>query len=182
MVRALKVFRTPIGFHDAYVAAPSQKAALEAWGSDANLFARGVAEVVTAAELTEEPLANPGKVIKRLRGSAEDHFQALPSKRQREPAKPAKIPKPASKRRATPKKVAPKPSRTKLSDVEDRLTGLQADQRVALNELEQRERALRAERKRLEAAQARERARLEAQVSRVRDAYDAAIEKWRDDL
>jgi hypothetical protein len=27
----LKVFRTPIGFHDAYVAAPSQKAALEAW-------------------------------------------------------------------------------------------------------------------------------------------------------
>ena len=31
----LKVYRTPIGFHDAYVAAPSQKAALDAWGSDA---------------------------------------------------------------------------------------------------------------------------------------------------
>lgn len=28
----LKVYRTPIGFHDAYVAAPSQKAALKAWG------------------------------------------------------------------------------------------------------------------------------------------------------
>jgi hypothetical protein len=27
----LKVFRTPIGFHDAYVAAPSKKAALAAW-------------------------------------------------------------------------------------------------------------------------------------------------------
>jgi hypothetical protein len=26
-VAKLKVFRTPIGFHDAYVAAPSQKAA-----------------------------------------------------------------------------------------------------------------------------------------------------------
>jgi hypothetical protein len=30
MPRKLKVFRTPIGFHDAYVAAPSRKAALEA--------------------------------------------------------------------------------------------------------------------------------------------------------
>ena len=29
----LKVFRTSIGFHDAYVAAPSRKAALEAWGA-----------------------------------------------------------------------------------------------------------------------------------------------------
>jgi hypothetical protein len=34
----LKVFRTPIGFHDAYIAAPSQKAALEAWGSDKDIF------------------------------------------------------------------------------------------------------------------------------------------------
>ena len=48
----LKVFRTPIGFHDAYVAAPSQKAALEAWGSDSNLFAAGAAELVTDAALT----------------------------------------------------------------------------------------------------------------------------------
>ena len=28
----LNVYRTPIGFHDAYVAAPSQHAALLAWG------------------------------------------------------------------------------------------------------------------------------------------------------
>ncbi len=59
----LKVFRTPIGFHDAYVAAPSQKAALEAWGADGNLFAQGIAEQVTDPELMEEPLASPGKVL-----------------------------------------------------------------------------------------------------------------------
>lgn len=35
MARKLKVFCTPIGFHDAYVAAPSQKAALEVWDTDA---------------------------------------------------------------------------------------------------------------------------------------------------
>ena len=43
----LKVFVTSIGFHDAYVAAPSQKAALEAWGADSNIFAQGIAEQVT---------------------------------------------------------------------------------------------------------------------------------------
>lgn len=51
----LKVFRTPAGFHDAYVAAPSQKAALKAWGSEADLFARGIAEKVTDPKLMEAP-------------------------------------------------------------------------------------------------------------------------------
>src|SRR6187401_1665332 len=73
----LKVFRTPIGFHDAYVAAPSQKAALDAWGADSNIFAQGIAEQVTDPRLMEEPLANPGKVIKRVRGSTDEHFAEL---------------------------------------------------------------------------------------------------------
>ena len=59
----LKVYRTTTGFHDAYVAAPSQKAALEAWGTDKNLFARGVAEQVTDPKLTAEPLAAPGTLM-----------------------------------------------------------------------------------------------------------------------
>ena len=52
----LKVFRTPTGFHDAYVAAPSRKAALAAWGAEADLFARGTAEEVTDAR---QALVNP---------------------------------------------------------------------------------------------------------------------------
>ena len=65
----LKVFRTPIGFHDAYVAAASQKAALEAWGADANIFAQGIAEEVTDPKLMEDPLARPGEVIRSVRGT-----------------------------------------------------------------------------------------------------------------
>src|SRR3954466_4155352 len=76
MKRALKVYRTPIGFHDAYVAAPSQAAALKAWGTDHNLFTRGAAEVVTDPALTAAPLAEPGKIIKLLRGSAEEQMAA----------------------------------------------------------------------------------------------------------
>ena len=72
----LKVYRTPIGFHDAYVAAPSQKAALLAWGSDADLFARGIAELVTDEELIAAPLASPGKVIRKLRGTTDEQLEA----------------------------------------------------------------------------------------------------------
>lgn len=63
----LKVYRTPAGFHDAYVAATSQKAALAAWGSDANLFARGIAEEVTDPALMAAPLDHPGEVIRVAR-------------------------------------------------------------------------------------------------------------------
>src|SRR5215207_276752 len=77
--KKLKVYRTPIGFHDAYVAAPSQKAALAAWGVDHNLFAKGMADVVTDPDLAKEPLSKPGTVIKRLRGTAAEQLAALAS-------------------------------------------------------------------------------------------------------
>jgi hypothetical protein len=85
----LKVFRTPIGFHDAYVAAPSQKAALEAWGADSNIFAQGIAEQVTDPKLMQEALANPGKVIKKVRGSADEHFAELGKQATPSPRSPA---------------------------------------------------------------------------------------------
>jgi hypothetical protein len=68
MPRALKVFRTPAGFYDAVVAAPSQKAALAAWGTTTNLFASGDARVAEDPALQAEALAHPGEVIKRSRG------------------------------------------------------------------------------------------------------------------
>src|SRR6478609_9516322 len=92
MPRKLKVFRTPIGFHDAYVAAPSRKAALEAWGSGADLFARGGAEEVTDPKLTEEPLKHPGEVIRVSRGDLKAQLKALGPRK-----------KPAAKGKAAPK-------------------------------------------------------------------------------
>ena len=89
MPTKLKVFRTPIGFHDAYVAASSQKAALAAWGSDANLFARGQAEQVTDPKLMKAPLESPGTVIWIMRGTAAEHMAALPPSKPR-PTQPAR--------------------------------------------------------------------------------------------
>ncbi len=73
----LKVYCTPAGFHDVLVAAPSQKAALEAWGADSNLFARGIAELVTDPKLMAEPLERPGEVVKIPRGTKREHLAAL---------------------------------------------------------------------------------------------------------
>ena len=71
------MFRTAIGFHDALVAAPSRKAALEAWGADANIFAQGLAEEVTDPELMKLALARPGEVVRVARGTAAEHVKAL---------------------------------------------------------------------------------------------------------
>lgn len=113
----LKVYRTPIGFHDAYVAATSQKAALKAWGSDADLFARGIAEVVTDEALTREPLAKPGIVIRKPRGTSAEFVAALPkdrpaASRDRPPVKEDLGPPPRARTRPAPTKPAPRTTRS----------------------------------------------------------------------
>lgn len=155
MARAakLKVFRTAIGFHDAYVAAPSRKAALEAWGSDKDLFARGVAELVTDAELSAEPLARPGTVVKRLRGSAAEQLAALP---------PAKVPT-AAKEKTEPK--APRPSRAALDAAEQAIADTRAEHERARRALEQ------SQRKELE--------RLERARAQAEEAFEKKMRRWR---
>lgn len=171
MPRALKVFRLPIGFHDAYVAAPSQKAAAEAWGSDVAVFARGEAELVTDAKLTKEPLASPGKVIKRLRGTAEEQIAALGADEAPTGRKTA-----APARKKTQK---PRPSRAALEKAEAALAAAEASQAEARQELAAREAALARERAVLEKKQREERERLEARRDAAEAAYGEALRRWR---
>ncbi|HEX4693675.1 hypothetical protein [Sphingomonas sp.] len=164
----LKVFRTPIGFHDAYVAAPSRKAALEAWGSDKNLFARGMAEVVTDPALTKEPLAEPGKVIKRSRGSDEEQLAALgPSKgagaKKTKPAKPA----------------APRPSREPLDAAEAAAAEAEKRQQAELRKLDAEIAAIEKRRRALAKEHEAETATLEKQRATREASYRRAMEKWR---
>jgi hypothetical protein len=173
----LKVFRTPIGFHDAYVAAPSQKAALEAWGAQGNLFAQGIAEQVTEAALMEAPLAEPGTVIKRLRGTESEQIAALGKARRN--LRKSEIAEPRAQKPAR-RQPAPKPSRGELSDAEEALQQMLAGQAEAREEIARRERALATERDQLERRQSQERQAAEKAVEDQRRRYEEAIARWRD--
>lgn len=196
MPRALKVFRTPIGFHDAYVAAPTKKAALEAWGSTHDLFARGIAEIVTDPALTEEPLASPGKVIKRSRGTTAEQIAALPAVERPDRARSADEDepdrsvsakgKPKSSKGKTPPKPKAKPKPPPPRPSPDALEAAEAELETAKRRHEEDDRALAREqaaldrqRRDLERTQAAERAKLQAAVDRADTAYAAALKRWR---
>jgi hypothetical protein len=175
--RKLKVFRTPIGFHDAYVAAPSQKAALEAWGADGNLFAQGIAEEVSDKELMEEPLAQPGEVIKRLRGSHEEHVAELAKAETKRGRSPTPAP-PLKERGKAKSKPKPKPSRDELDAAEEALEKAGKKQRKALAKFDEQISQLERERRDLLRKQERDSDRLVQAVERARTAYQNAMREW----
>ena len=178
----LKVYRTPAGFYDAYVATTSQKAALEAWGSKADLFQRGIAEVVTDAALTAEPLAKPGEVIKRARTAA-DAEPEPPRRDKPSPPPPEKAvkatPKPKPKPTSKPKpKPKPRPNRAALDAAEQALADAEVRHAAARAELDREEAALAKRRRALIAQQEREAARLDAARNKTHAAYDRALSRW----
>jgi colicin import membrane protein len=69
MPRKLKVYQTSQGFFDLAVAAPSMKAALEAWGTSRNLFHQGYAKESDDSEVIAATMAKPGVVLQRPVGS-----------------------------------------------------------------------------------------------------------------
>lgn len=176
MAAKLKVFRTAVGFRDAYVAAPSKAAALRAWGTDKDLFARGGAELVTDEALQEEPLSKPGEVVYRTRGSLEEQIAALGKLPDRKSTpKVDQAPAAAPKPRAKPK---PRPSRAKLEAAEQASAELENEREEADAALRERERALAAEREVMEARFAQRAERLKDAERKEREAYQAALQKW----
>ncbi|WP_312010449.1 hypothetical protein [Bradyrhizobium cenepequi] len=70
MARKLKTYETSLGFFDLAIAAPSMKAALEAWGADSNLFHQGAAKQSEDPDVIAATMAAPGVVLKRPVGSS----------------------------------------------------------------------------------------------------------------
>lgn len=170
----LKVFRTAIGFHDAYVAAPTKKAALVAWGASKNLFQRGDAEEVTDPTLTKAPLALPGEVIKVVRGTEAEHLAALP----KDAPKPKKA---TAEKPAKPKRGKPRPSRAALDKAEDALDAARTDYEQRLADLARREAELQRARRDLDAERRSALAKLEAARDKAFDTYETALATWRDE-
>ena len=71
MARKLKIYQTSLGFYDLAVAAPSMKAALEAWGAGSNLFHQGFAREADDPKSIAAAMAKPGIIVKRPVGTNE---------------------------------------------------------------------------------------------------------------
>ena len=70
MARALKTYITNLGFFELAIAAPSMKAALEAWGMSHNAFQHGFAKQTEDPAIVAATTAKPGVVLKRAVGTS----------------------------------------------------------------------------------------------------------------
>jgi hypothetical protein len=157
MARKLKTYQTSLGFYDLAIAAPSMKAALEAWGAGSNLFHQGFAKETDDPDVVAAAMAKPGVVLKRPAGSSgrfAEHSQ-LPD-----------LDDEASGLKKKPRRPEPKrPAARKISD---------EDAGKAAAEFEREQKRRDAERRKEEAAREKERAKREKAVAKAQAALDAA--------
>jgi colicin import membrane protein len=158
MARKLKTYQTSLGFFDMAVAAPSMKAALEAWGSKSNLFHQGFASEVDDPDVIAATMSKPGVILRRPVGS-DGPFKEdadLPSDLSRKKVK------------GRPKKHRAKPGKRSPLEIDD-----QAARKAALAyEREQRQRE--SQRRKQEAARAKERERREQAIAKAQAAIEEA--------
>src|ERR1700750_1617142 len=110
MARKLKTYVTSVGFFDLAIAAPSMKAALEAWGSNTNLFHQGFAHEVTDAPVVEATMAKPGVVLRRPVGSNKPFKEDAPLSANL-PNERGKTPRRREPKARSPRKVDQKAAR-----------------------------------------------------------------------
>jgi hypothetical protein len=161
MVRKLKTYQTSLGFFDQAIAAPSMKAALEAWGADSNLFHQRAAKESDDPAVIAATMKKPGVVLRRPVGSDgpfSEHAE-LPTGLGDSGGRPAKAARKRQYRK--PKKISSRPA--------DKA----AERKAAL--AYEREQKLRdRERAREEAARQKERERRQQTVDKAQAALDKA--------
>ena len=110
MPHALKTFITTLGFFELAIAAPSMKAALEAWGMSHKAFQHGFAKQTDDPKIVAASIARPGVVLKRAVGSSGEFGEhaelpkSLPNKKP--PKAQAAKPRPRTSSKTKPTKKA----------------------------------------------------------------------------
>jgi colicin import membrane protein len=178
MPRKLKTYQTSLGFFDLAIAAPSMKAALEAWGSNSNLFHQGVAKESSDPEIIAAATSKPGVILRRPVGSHRPftEYARLPTHLSADgvkgrPAKPQ-----ANHKKQFSRKTDDKAERKAALAFEREQSRREADRRkeevARAKQHEQRQRAI----TKAEAALAKAKRDHEKRVSMI-DAERAALEK-----
>jgi colicin import membrane protein len=158
MPRKLKTYQTSLGFFDMAIAAPSMKAALEAWGSKSNLFHQGFAREVDDPDVVAAAMSKPGVILRRPVGS-DGPFKEV-----------ADLPSDLSgeKVKRGPNKHRPKPDKRSRGKVDDRAA------RKAASAYEKEQRQRESLRRKEEAVRAKERERREQAVAKAKAAIEEA--------
>ncbi|MET0968171.1 MAG: cell envelope biogenesis protein TolA [Tardiphaga sp.] len=154
MAKKLKTYQTSIGFFDLAIAAPSMKAALEAWGADSNLFHQKFAWEADDPDVVAATLQHPGVVLKRPVGSKGAFTDS------------AELPRDMTSKDTPKKSAAPEKKQGPKAD------GAAAKKAAAAYEREQAKRE--AAERREAATQAKERERRDAAVAKATKALAEA--------
>jgi len=169
MPRKLKTFITNIGFFEMALAAPSMKAALEAWGMGHNAFQHGFAKQTDDPKIVAATMAKPGVVLRRAVGTkgAFTEQAELPKDLWKLQAPKAEPVRPKAK--APAKQRAKAKASDPADDKKDRAAILSFEKakqrRDAAREKEQAE---------ANAKRAKEHARIEQALVKAEDALDRA--------
>jgi hypothetical protein len=161
MAKKVKTYETSLGFFDLAIAAPSMKAALEAWGADSNLFHQGAAKESDDPDVVAATMAKPGVMLKRPVGSKgpfKEHAE-LPTNLGDATTRPSKAARKAAGHK--PKKSSSRPA--------DKA----AEQKAAVAYKREQKRRDR-ERAREEAARQKEREHRQQAVDKAQSALDKA--------
>lgn len=161
----MKTYQTSLGFYDQAIAAPSMKAALEAWGASSNLFHQGAAKETEDPDIVAATMAKPGVVLRRPVGSNGAFTESAEL--------PTDLGEDDGKRKRRPKKRAAKAPKKTSAKTPPRKSNDQAARKAAAA-FEKEERRREAERRKEEAARARERARRDKAVATAQAALDKA--------
>ena len=158
MVKKLKTFETSLGFFDLAIAAPSMKAALEAWGADSNLFHQGVAKESDDPDVVAATMAKPGVVLRRPVGSDKPFSEQ------------ADLPTHLSDNEPKhgPKRADAKPRKRRPERIDDKAA------RKAAVAFEKEQKRREDERRKEEAARQKERERRQQAIAKAQAAFDEA--------
>jgi len=139
MPRKLKVFRMHLGFYDAIVAAPSQKAALKAWGAGPQQFSQGFASISDDPDIVAAALEKPDVVLRRQFGS-KGKFAPEPER--------LRAPKVSNKKAAAAARQRKKrESASKAKEARQEMANTKKEEADALREIDRRISDLEAEKK-----------------------------------
>jgi hypothetical protein len=169
--RKLKVFQAQFGFFDTVVAAPSQAAALRAWGTHQNLFASGDARVTTDKAAVKAALEHPEVPLRRAIGSNEP-FALEPTSLPDVPDAPRRVER-TPRPKAAPK-AKPAADRSRLDTAERALRDLDEQRKAEEERLRQEEEALEERKASAQKVYVEARKAATAAVVAARQAYRAA--------